>query len=282
MKPPLRRRTSFVLPDAAAEWAGAALADVFPDGLLLRPRPGGVTVLQGWGPPSQDLRGRLRALGAVRIRSRLERPAPPKAPHGRFPVLRVGRFDLVPKAKAASHAPRPGRHRIVLVQGQAFGTGLHESTRLMLAALERRPPLGLEALDVGAGSGVLGFACLALGARRVVGVELEAAACAELRENRGLNGAPARRLPVFHGAYPLARLRGRRFALVLGNLVTPLLVRLMPRLASQTARGGALLCSGIHGPAEARRVGHAARAAGLRLADAMALRGWRCLRMAKA
>jgi ribosomal protein L11 methylase PrmA len=284
LKPRPRRRYTFYLQDAAAEWAGAALSDVFPDGLLLDPCPGGVTRLRGWrSPPSaaadQALLKRLRGLGARRVGSSLEAaPRRALALHGRFPVLRLGRFRVVPKAQAAGLPARPREQRIVLVQGQAFGTGLHESTRLMLGTLQAMPMKGLAVLDVGAGSGILGLACLHLGAASVSCVEVEGAACAELRENRALNGIRPRRLPVIHGAYPLARLRGKRFPLVLGNLVTPLLVRLMPRLAAQTAQGGRLLCSGIHTPAEARAVTAAAKAAGLRPGPRRRLRQWYALR----
>jgi ribosomal protein L11 methylase PrmA len=282
LKPRPRRRYTFHLQDAAAEWAGAALSDAFPDGLLLDPCPGGVTRLRGWRSPlstaaDQALLKRLRGLGARRVSSSVEAAPKRLALHGRFPVLRLGRFCIVPKAQAAGLPARPREQRIVLVQGQAFGTGLHESTRLMLGVLQALPMQGLAVLDVGAGSGILGLACLHLGAASVACVEIEGAACAELRENRALNGVSPRRLPVIHGAYPLARLRAERFPLVLGNLVTPLLVRLMPRLAAQTAKGGRLLCSGIHTPSEARAVSAAAKAAGLRPGPRRSLRQWYAL-----
>lgn len=266
------------MPDAAAEWAGTALADVFPDGLLLHPSHGGVTRLRGWKASASarvdaGIQARLRGLGAKRVSSSLERPLR-LALHGRFPVLRLGRFCIVPKAQAAALKPRKGERRIVLVQGQAFGTGLHESTRLMLGALQALKPAGFQALDVGAGSGILGFAALHLGAARVRCVEIEGAACQELRENRALNGIRPARLPVIHGAYPLGRLRRQRYDLVLGNLVTPLLLALMPRLAAQLKPGATLLCSGIHTPAEALAVTRAARAAGLRPGARRSLRRW--------
>jgi len=282
-----RLRLTFILPDAAAEWAGAALPDLFPDGLLLIPKSGGVTCLQGWLPIGKArmepvARQRLAAIGASKVTATLQTPRPPKALHGRFPVLRLGRFVVLP----ASLAKRPrlsARERpIRLIQGQAFGTGLHESTRLMLAQLGSIVEPGLQVLDVGAGSGILGFGCLHLGAARVTCVELESAACAELRENRALNSVPAGRMPVICGRYPLARLRGKRYPLVLGNLVTPLLLALMPDLARQTARGGGLLCSGIHTKAEAAAVSRAAQARGLKPAAHASLNDWHVLRFVRA
>jgi ribosomal protein L11 methylase PrmA len=282
-----RLRLTFNLPDAAAEWAGAALPDFFPDGLLLIPKSGGVTCLQGWLPVGQArteaaARQRLAGLGATKIRALLQRPRPPKALHGRFPVLRLGRFVILPASLRGAPRLKPAERPIRLVQGQAFGTGLHESTRLMLGQLEKTVAPGQAVLDVGAGSGILGFACLHLGAAQVTCVELESAACAELRENRALNSIGPRRLPVICGRYPLARLRGRRFPLVLGNLVTPLLLALMPGLALQVERGGSLLCSGIHTKPEAAAVSAAARARGLKPAARAVVNDWHVLRFVRA
>jgi ribosomal protein L11 methylase PrmA len=282
-----RLRLTFILPDAAAEWAGAALPDLFPDGLLLIPKSGGVTCLQGWLPIGKArlesvARQRLASFGATQIQSALQAPRPPKALHGRFPVLRLGHFVILPASLAKAPRLSVRERPIRLIQGQAFGTGLHESTRLMLGQLEKTVEPGLDLLDVGAGSGILGFGALHLGAARATCVELESAACAELRENRGLNLVPARRMPVICGRYPLGRLRGKRYALVLGNLVTPLLLALMPDLARQTAKGGSLLCSGIHTRPEAGAVSAAAKARGLKPAAHASLNDWHVLRFVRA
>jgi ribosomal protein L11 methylase PrmA len=262
---------------------------LFPDGLLLRPQSDGVTRLQGWLPVGQarreaEARRRLSQLGATKVSARLVTPKPPKALHGRFPILRLGRFVILPAASAAKARLKPSELPIILIQGQAFGTGLHESTRLMLAQIERLAKAwgpGLQVLDVGAGSGILGFACLHLGAKSVTCVEVEAAACAELRENRGLNGVKAPALPVICARYPIARLRAKRYPLVLGNLVTPVLTELMPRLAAQVAPGGTLLCSGIHTAGEAARVRAAAVTQGLKPGPKGLLRGWNVLSFLK-
>ena len=198
--------------------------------------------------------------------------------HGRFPVLRLGRFVIVPASLKRPARLSPRQFRIVLVQGQAFGSGRHESTRLMLSVIEAHPPLGQTVLDVGAGSGILGFACLRLGASRVECVELEGAACAELRRNRDLNAVPARRMPVVCGSFPLkGGLRGP-YPLVLANLITPVLCSLMSALAARVQGGGALLCGGIHTDAEARAVLDAARRRGLVLQGRARLRRWNVLR----
>jgi ribosomal protein L11 methyltransferase len=181
-----------------------------------------------------------------------------------FPMQRLGRFCILP---AWRHDKVPkGCLPIRLLQGQAFGTGLHASTQLMLAALERQAGLkGTALLDVGAGSGILGFAALHLGALCVDNVELEQGACDEMAANRAENGVAKERFKVFCGAYPKVAGLQRRYPLVLANLTTPVLEALMPALARRLARGGALLMSGIHRKSESLRVMESAQAQGLKI-----------------
>lgn len=220
----------------------------------------------------------LSAAGARRIQAAWQKPRVWAGPQAKpFPLVKLGRFIAVPAARQGVKLPKRAVP-IFLIQAQAFGTGLHESTRLMLQGLEalaeKGALKGAQVLDVGAGSGILGFAALHLGAQSVTNVEVESAACAEMRENRGLNHVAAARFPVICGRFPLRRLKAKRYPLVLGNLVTPVLELLMPSLKRRMSPGGRLFCSGIHTPAEAARVLRAAKAQGLRPLASKSLRGW--------
>src|SRR5690606_33734764 len=62
---------------------------------------------------------------------------------------------------------------IVIDPGRAFGTGLHETTRLVIRELEQRVTPGVEVLDVGTGSGILSIAALMLGAGRALGIDVD-------------------------------------------------------------------------------------------------------------
>jgi ribosomal protein L11 methyltransferase len=80
--------------------------------------------------------------------------------------MEVGeRFFLVPEWRD-DPAP-PGRFRIAVNPGMAFGTGVHETTRLSIEALEDYFKPGMTVLDVGTGSGILARAAKLLGAARV-------------------------------------------------------------------------------------------------------------------
>jgi len=273
---------SFRLPAALAESAGQALADLLPDGLLTSPlgsksrswRPGqadkgGLLCVEGWLKRRSDLaalKARVALLGGTGFSAALEAPrdwlTESKAS---FPVQKLGRFHVVPAWRRPA-LPK-GALAIRLLQGQAFGTGLHASTRLMLAALSRDQGLkGQRLLEIGAGSGILCFAALHLGAAACDAVEVEAGACRELEANRAENGVRPGALRVLQGAFPRVAGLGRgRYALILANLTTPVLLSVMPALAKRLAAGGRLHMSGIHTEPEALAVGRAAHKEGLKL-----------------
>ncbi len=77
----------------------------------------------------------------------------------------------------------PGRIRIVVNAGLAFGTGAHETTRLCLEALERNLNPGMTVADVGTGSGILAEAAIKLGADAVCANDNDPDAVAVAREN---------------------------------------------------------------------------------------------------
>jgi ribosomal protein L11 methyltransferase len=86
--------------------------------------------------------------------------------------MEVGeKFFLVPEWR--DDAPPPGRFRITVNPGMAFGTGVHESTRLCLEAMEEFVRPGSDVLDVGTGSGILAKAAELLGARRVIACDTD-------------------------------------------------------------------------------------------------------------
>ncbi len=137
--------------------------------------------------------------------------------------------------------PDPNAINLVLDPGLAFGTGCHPSTRLCLEWLERTVAGGETVLDYGCGSGILAIAALKLGARRAVGVDIDANAVSAARANAVRNGVGGQFFepPVPH------RLSAD---LVVANILANPLKVLAPLLASHCVRGGRLALSGILAP----------------------------------
>ena len=195
-----------------------------------------------------------------------------------FPVLRVGR-RLVIQPSWRRHRAAPGEVVLALDPGMAFGTGLHPTTRLCLAALERVADRGgiegRRILDVGCGSGILAIAGVKLGAASALGVDTDPMAIEATRANARRNHVGGR-LSAREGSLPTG---DGPFDVVLANLIASLLVRLADDLRAELAPGGALLASGIFVDREAEVLA-AFEAAGLRVTDRLADGDWVALEAA--
>ena len=123
----------------------------------------------------------------------------------------------------------------------AFGSGDHETTRLVLQLLDERVTGGERVLDVGCGSGVLSIAALRLGAASAVAIDIEEDAVVVTLRNAALNGV-ATRIEV--STRPLAEMTGL-YEIVLANIETRVLVHMPEQLESRLAPGGILVLSGI-------------------------------------
>jgi ribosomal protein L11 methyltransferase len=160
-----------------------------------------------------------------------------------FPVLRIGR-RIVIRPTWRRHRREPGDVVIALDPGMAFGTGLHPTTRLCLAALESMADRGLpmaEVLDVGSGSGILSIAAARLGAGDVLAVDVDELAVDATRANAKRNGL-ARRVRARQGSSPSGE---GPFDIALANLIASVLIALADGLVADTRPGGTLLASGI-------------------------------------
>jgi ribosomal protein L11 methyltransferase len=199
--------------------------------------------------------GHLQAFGLRPIgelQTRLVREADwAEAWKSHFPVLRIGR-RIVIRPTWRRHRKRPDDVVLSLDPGMAFGTGLHPTTRLCLAALEILADEGLLAhgssrggaarvIDVGCGSGILAIAAAKLGAGELLGVDTDPIAVEATAANARLN-ARTRSIRVRRGSVPSGE---GPFDLVLANLIASLLVQLAESLRDELAPGGRILASGI-------------------------------------
>jgi ribosomal protein L11 methyltransferase len=145
--------------------------------------------------------------------------------------MEVGeRFFLVPEWR---DDPTPaGRFRIVVNPGMAFGTGVHETTRLCLEALETYVRPGARMLDVGTGSGILAKAAALLGAERVWACDIDPIAV-EIAGMGFVGSADA----VAAGVADI----------VTANISPEAILALAPDLTRVLRPGGVLLASGFEG-----------------------------------
>ena len=160
---------------------------------------------------------------------------------------------------------------ITIDPATAFGTGEHATTRGALRLLESMLRPGDDVLDVGTGSGILAIAAVRLGAGRVLAVESDPGSMDSCRENLERNDAADGVTLVHREADPayLASLGGagfeRGFDLLLANMLSGIIVPLLPAFAGAVSAGGRVILGGIL-VGESAEVRRAAESAGLALA----------------
>ncbi|MGB9620258.1 MAG: 50S ribosomal protein L11 methyltransferase [Armatimonadota bacterium] len=159
-----------------------------------------------------------------------------------FKPIRVGRIVVRPSWWAEDAPAEPDDLVLEIDPGMAFGTGHHETTRLCLTALQDRIAGGESVLDVGTGSGILAIAAARLGAREVVGIEIDPVAADIAAENARRNGL-ADVITVLKGDSPL--IFDGTADIVLANIVPDVIIGMAPDLFTKLSPGGTLITSGI-------------------------------------
>lgn len=140
---------------------------------------------------------------------------------------------------------QPGDVEIILDPKQAFGTGHHATTRMLLEWLEDIVHGGEFVLDVGAGSGILAMIALRLGAGSALGVECDHIAVDCARDYALENGF-GNELEFRCGTLEEVNRQGVLHPdLVLANLDRQTLLLLCGELSQYVSHGARLLLSGI-------------------------------------
>jgi ribosomal protein L11 methyltransferase len=195
--------------------------------------------LRAFFEPTADRRALLALYPGATLREEEDRDWIQSARDLLQPMEVGRRFFLVPEWRD-DPAP-PGRFRITVNPGMAFGTGVHETTRLCIEAIEDYLRPGMRVLDVGTGSGILARAATLLGAGPCFACDLDPVAV-EIAGAGFIGSADA----VGDAAADL----------VVANISPEAIVKLAPDLVRVLRPGGVLLASGFERP-EAELVGRA-------------------------
>lgn len=152
-----------------------------------------------------------------------------------------GTFTVAPPWLADGFDPQS---TIVIDPGMAFGTGDHSSTRGVLRLLPRMIQRGDVVADLGAGSAVLSIAAAKLGAARVYAIELDADAFGNATANVRINDV-AELVHLIEGdAFALLPLVAP-VQLILANIISSVLVELLPIMKASLTRDGRAILSGV-------------------------------------
>ena len=134
--------------------------------------------------------------------------------------------------------------------GTAFGTGLHETTQLCIRALKKYVHGGEEILDVGTGSGILGITALLLGARHVLGTDLDENAIHAVGENLASNSLTEADFRVLQGDIISDRKVQEEagfacYDIAAANILADVIIPLQREIPVHLKNGGIFITSGI-------------------------------------
>lgn len=169
--------------------------------------------------------------------------------------------------------------------GTAFGTGMHETTRLCIGQIKKYVTPDTELLDVGTGSGILSIIALMYGAKHAVGTDLDPCAVEAVAQNKEANGIPAGDFELLIGNIITEKevqdkVGYECYDIVAANILADVLVPLTPVIAPCLKQGGIYITSGIIEGKE-NIVADAMEAAGLTVLEVNALGEWRSVTAAK-
>lgn len=134
---------------------------------------------------------------------------------------------------------------IALDPGMAFGTGTHPTTQLCLEALERIVTPSIDVLDLGCGSGILSIAAAKLGAKKVIGVDIDELAVKATIENAQQNGV-AEKIKAHQGGLDTVITSARRYDLIVVNILAKIIIAMCDEKLGDTVRpGGKAIFSGV-------------------------------------
>ena len=155
--------------------------------------------------------------------------------------------------------------------GTAFGTGMHETTQLVIRQLKKYVTPDTEMLDVGTGSGILGIVALKLGAKHVLGTDLDPCAVPAVAENKEANRIVDETFDMVIGNIiddkAIQDQAGyEKYDIVTANILADVLIPLTPVIVNQMKKGAYYITSGILDVKE-EVVVEAVKAAGLTVVE---------------
>ena len=208
---------------------------------------------------------------------------------GKIEVVGVNEEDWATSWKAFYHTTRIGKSMVIVPMweeyeeqpgdviikmdpGMAFGTGTHETTRLVIELLERYVTPGCRMLDVGCGSGILAICASKLGAGICRAYDIDPVAVRVANENIEASG----QTNISCAQSDLLRhvdLSDGQYDVITANIVSDIIIRMAPDVAAYMKDDATLLASGII-IERAEEVVSALEVNGLKVVDRLVDNGW--------
>lgn len=149
---------------------------------------------------------------------------------------------IVIKPSFSDYEKKEGEIVITIDPKMSFGTGYHQSTRIMIRLIERHIQNGFKVLDVGTGTGILSIVSLKLGASKVIACDIDENVQENFYENLALNGITNN---CFFTVGTINEINEKDFDLVLANIQKNVLIDIASEIVERTKKGGLVILSGL-------------------------------------
>ena len=159
-------------------------------------------------------------------------------------VIRVTE-KIVIKPSFKNYSAKHNEIVLTIDPKMSFGTGEHQTTKLILRLLEKYVQKGMKVLDVGSGTGILAIASIKLGAEKGIAVDFDEICLENCNENCILNGVE-NSIEVLTGE--IADVKEKDFDLILANIQKNVLLGIADKIKSKLKSSGIVILSGLLEP----------------------------------
>ncbi|MBS4029311.1 MAG: 50S ribosomal protein L11 methyltransferase [Ignavibacteriales bacterium] len=156
------------------------------------------------------------------------------------PILATEKILVRPSWKKVEN--NDGKLVITIDPKMSFGTGHHETTRLMLQLMEKYVKPNDFVLDLGTGTGILAIAAIKLDAKKCIAVDNDEWSIENTKENVVVNKVE-NLIDVFHGT--IETVRENNFDVILANIQSSIILPILPIMISKIKPNGKILLSGL-------------------------------------
>lgn len=147
---------------------------------------------------------------------------------------------------AAYKGQKPSMGEILIDARQAFGTGTHQTTQMIVESLLSLNVKGKRVLDCGCGTGILSIAAVKLGASEAVGYDIDEWSVENTKHNADINGV-AGQIHAFQGDASIVATLNGCFDIVLANINRNIILHDMAAMTRPLTDNGTFIISGFYG-----------------------------------
>lgn len=156
-----------------------------------------------------------------------------------FKPIKLGKVTIVPAWE--DYTAGEDETVVKIDPGMAFGTGTHETTRLVMKIMQDEELSGKTVLDIGCGSGILSICACELGAKRCNAYDIDPVAVRVAKEN-------AAGYPISVGVSDLlsaVEVTPHGYDLCVANIVADIIIRMLPDIGAYLSKSAPIILSGI-------------------------------------